>query len=392
MTGSLFAFQDELAAIKSRGLYRQRRVINGPQGVFIRVDGHRRLNFCSNDYLGHANHPAVVKAYQQAILDYGVGSGSAHLICGHSKAHQALEEELAALTGRQRALLFSTGYMANIGAISALMSRGDVVFQDRLNHASLLDGGVLAGARLKRYGHGQMASLEAALKQSKAARKLIVTDGVFSMDGDLAPLPELSALAARHQAGLMVDDAHGMGVLGDRGAGIVELYGLSAEDVPILVGTLGKALGTFGAFVAGSEALIELFIQKARSYIYTTALPPAIAEATRASLKLLNTQSWRRRKLLALVDRFRIGAKQLGLPIMSTITAIQPLLIGDAQKTLQISQALFREGLLVSAIRPPTVPQDTARLRITFSADHEEQHIDILLAALEKIFYESAVL
>ena len=370
--------------IARQGLYRSRRVIESPQGIHLQIDGKNIVNFCSNDYLGLANHPDVVNAFKTGADRYGVGSGSAHLICGHSAAHHALEDELAAFTGRDRALLFSTGYMANIGVISALLGRGDAVFEDRLNHASLLDGGLLSGARFKRYAHADAANLEAKLDQA-LGNKLIVTDGVFSMDGDFAPLDELAMIATRHKAWLMVDDAHGLGVIGEHGGGILEHYALSQDDVPVLMGTLGKSLGTFGAFVAGSDVLIETLIQKARTYIYTTAMPAAVAEATRASLKIAIEQNWRRDKLKQLSERFRQGAEQLGLTLMASSSAIQPVLIGDSQTAVDISIALLKAGFLVSAIRPPTVPQGSARLRVTFSALHEQQDVDRLLDALAKI-------
>lgn len=373
-----------LDEITRQGLYRSRRVIDSPQGIHLQIDGKTIVNFCSNDYLGLANHPDVVNAFKAGADRYGVGSGSAHLICGHSAAHHALEDELAAFTGRDRALLFSTGYMANIGAVSALLGRGDTVFEDRLNHASLLDGGLLSGARFKRYAHADAANLEAKLDQAMG-RKLIVTDGVFSMDGDFAPLDELAMAAKKHNAWLMVDDAHGLGVIGEHGGGILEHFALSQDDVPVLMGTLGKGLGTFGAFVAGSDVLIETLIQKARTYIYTTAMPAAVAEATRASLKIAIEQNWRRDKLKQLSERFRRGAEQLGLTLMASSSAIQPVLIGDSQTAVDISIALLNAGFLVSAIRPPTVPQGSARLRVTFSALHEQQHVDRLLDALAKI-------
>ncbi|MDO9169957.1 MAG: 8-amino-7-oxononanoate synthase [Methylobacter sp.] len=384
MTHAFSQLAPNLDDIARQGLYRSRRIIASPQGINLEIDGRKLINFCSNDYLGLANHPDVVNAFKSGVDQYGVGSGSAHLICGHSVAHHALEEELAAFTGRDRVLLFSTGYMANIGVISALLGRGDAVFEDRLNHASLLDGGLLSGARFKRYAHAGLADLEANLNKA-AGNKLIVTDGVFSMDGDFAPLDELAAAAKNHDAWLMVDDAHGLGVIGEHGGGILEHYGLGQDDVPVLMGTLGKGFGTFGAFVAGSEALIETLIQKARTYIYTTALPAAVCEATRASLKIVIEESWRRNKLKQLSERFRLGAEQLGLQVMASASAIQPILIGDSQKAVDISNALLNAGFLVSAIRPPTVPQGSARLRVTFSALHEQQHVDRLLDALAKI-------
>lgn len=378
------SLEDNLNIIADQGLYRSRRVTETAQGVFFEVDGRKLLNFCSNDYLGLANHPDVVRAFQSAADRYGVGSGSAHLICGHSRAHHQLEEELAEFTGRDRALLFSTGYMANIGVISALVGSGDAVFEDRLNHASLLDGGLLSGARFKRFRHADVNSLKAALEKIPANKRLIVTDGVFSMDGDFAPLDQLATVAGDFDAWLMVDDAHGLGVTGEYGGGIVSHFGLGQEDVPVLMGTLGKGFGTFGAFVAGSEVLIETLIQKARTYIYTTALPPAVAEATRASLKLVITEEWRREKLRSLVNCFRQGANQLGLQLMDSQSAIQPVLIGESRKAVDISEFLANEGFLISAVRPPTVPEGSARLRITFSAEHQTEHVDILLSALEK--------
>jgi 8-amino-7-oxononanoate synthase len=381
MTLAFAQLAGNLENIARQNLYRSRRVTESPQGVNLQLDGRNILNFCSNDYLGMANHPEVVKAFKTAANQYGVGSGSAHLICGHSFAHHALEEELAAFTGRDRALLFSTGYMANMGVISSLVGRGDTVFEDRLNHASLLDGGLLSGARFKRYVHADIDNLSTGLEKA-AGNKLIVTDGIFSMDGDFAPLKKLSLAAKNHNAWLMVDDAHGLGVIGAQGGGLLEYYGLKQDEVAVLMGTLGKGLGTFGAFVAGSELLIEALIQKARTYIYTTALPAAIAEATRASLKLVIAENWRRDKLEKLTAHFRSGAQQLGLQLMTSSSPIQPIVIGDSKRTVEISNILLNAGFLISAIRPPTVPQGSARLRVTFSAMHEEQQIDRLLDAL----------
>lgn len=366
----------------SRNLYRTRRVIESPQAVNVIIDGKPYINFCSNDYLGLANHPEVCRAFKNAVDQYGMGSGSAHLICGHSRAHHALEEELAEFTGRERALLFSTGYMANLAAISVLAEKDDTVFEDRLNHASLIDGGLMSRANFKRYRHSDIEHLTSLLANTANGQKLIVTDGVFSMDGDMAQLRQLATLAQNHDAVLIVDDAHGFGVVGEQGRGSVNAQALSQEEVAVLVGTLGKSFGTFGAFISGSAELIETLIQKARTYIYTTAIPPAIAEATRTSLKLLMQDDWRRDKLHALVNRFRIGAGQLGLVLQPSVSPIQPILIGDNQKTLLVSQILLSHGFLVGAIRPPTVPKGSARLRITFSANHEPGQIDRLLEAL----------
>ncbi|MEN8169865.1 MAG: 8-amino-7-oxononanoate synthase [Pseudomonadota bacterium] len=378
-------FKQKLAEREAQNLYRRRRINDGPQGPEQIVDGKKFLSFCSNDYLGLANHPDIVTAFKKGADDYGVGSGAAHLVNGHSRAHHALEEELAAFMGRPRALLFSTGYMANLGVVSALVGAGDTVFEDRLNHASLLDAGLLSRARLSRYHHRDASALASKLNASKAREKLIVTDGVFSMDGDIAPLPELAAAAKKHKAMLMVDDAHGIGVLGGQGRGSVEHFALGMDEVPVLMGTLGKGVGSFGAFIAGSEDLIEWLIQSSRPYIFTTATPPAVAEATRASLKLVQADGWRREKLQKLIQYFRKGAKQLGLELMDSQTPIQPLLIGDAGKAVQLSRQLEAHGILISAIRPPTVPENTARLRITFSAAHSEAQVDRLLDALESM-------
>lgn len=366
-------------------LYRQRRVIDSPQGPEIAIDGRKFLNFCSNDYLGLANHPKVVEAMQRGAAEYGVGSGAAHLVTGHTRAHHALEEELADFVGRPRALLFSTGYMANLGAVTSLLGPGDAIFEDRLNHASLLDAGLMSRARLSRYVHGDSAALASKLEASQGKRKLVVTDGVFSMDGDIAPLPQLAEVARVHDAWLMVDDAHGLGVLGEQGGGCLEYHQMSLENVPVLMGTLGKACGSFGAFVAGSEELIETLIQQARSYIYTTALPPAVAEASRASLALIQEESWRREHLHTLILRFREGAEALGLKLMPSPTPIQPLLVGEAETAMKMSEALYDKGLMIGAIRPPTVAEGTSRLRITLSAAHSEVQVDCLLTALAEV-------
>ena len=380
--------RDELAAIAAADRYRHRRVveiIDLAAPTRVRVDGRECINFCSNDYLGLAAHADVRHAMNAAVERHGAGSGAAHLVTGHSPEHHALEEELAAFIGRERALLFSTGYMANLGIASALLSRTDAVFEDRLNHASLLDAGLASGARFTRYAHNDITALHAKLGTSSATRKLVMTDGVFSMDGDCAPLAELALACTQHGAHLMVDDAHGFGVLGAQGQGSVHAAGLSVHQVPIYMATLGKAAGVSGAFVAGSEALIETLIQKARTYIYTTATPPAVAAATRAALRLIQRDSWRREHLQALIARFRNGATQLGLQLMNSSTAIQPIVLGEAAHALAASDALLERGLLVTAIRPPTVPSGTARLRVTLSAAHSETQVDQLLDALARV-------
>lgn len=372
-----------LDALKEQSLYRLRRIVEGPQGPEIALEDGRYLNFSSNDYLGLAAHPAVAQALRLGLEEYGTGSGAAHLVTGHSRAHHAFEEELATFTGRERALLFSSGYMANLGVASGLLKRGDRVLEDRLNHASLLDAGLLCAARFGRYAHADAGDLKKHLLVDIDGRTLVMTDGVFSMDGDVAPLRELCQAADAAGAFLMVDDAHGFGVLGETGRGSLEHHGLGAAEVPVLMGTLGKACGTFGAFVAGSEALIETLIQSARTYIYTTATPPALAEAGRAALKLLHAESWRREQLKALIARFREGAAQLDIRLLPSITAIQPLVVGESVDALALSRRLKERGMLVAAIRPPTVPAGTARLRITLTAAHEESHVDRLLDALK---------
>ena len=374
---------------RAQSLYRTRRVVDGPQGVTLKINGKELINFCSNDYLGLANHPEVISAFKKGVDEFGVGAGASHLINGHSRAHHVLEEELAEFVCRPRVLLYSTGYMANLGTISALLDSSDTILEDRLNHASLIDAGRLSGARLQRYLHADPESLNKFLSKVtlgvKEALRLIVTDGVFSMDGDIAPLDNLVDVAGRHNAWLMVDDAHGLGVLGKGGRGTLDHFGLKIEQVPILMGTLGKAFGTFGAFVAGSEALIETLIQQSRTYIYTTAMPPAVAVATSKSLQLLKSEGWRRDKLQTLVKRFRNGAKELNLTVGDSSTPIQPVLINDLEKTVEISDALYERGIFISAIRPPTVPEGSSRLRITLSADHTEAHIDRLLGTLESV-------
>ena len=376
-----FDLRARLEQRRAADLYRQRPLLQSPQGPQVVVDGQPLLAFCSNDYLGLANHPEVIAAWRAGAERWGVGGGASHLVIGHSTPHHEVEEALAELTGRPRALLFTTGYMANLGALTALVGQGDTVLQDRLNHASLLDAGLLSGARFNRYLHNDAASLANRLDKA-VGNTLVVTDGVFSMDGDLADLPALAATAQARDAWLMVDDAHGFGTLGRNGGGIVEHFGLSHEQVPVLIGTLGKACGTAGAFVAGSEELIECLIQFARPYIYTTSQPPALACATLRSLQLLRSEHWRREHLAALIQQFRRGAEQIGLQLMDSFTPIQPILIGDSARALRLSQMLRERGLLVTAIRPPTVPAGSARLRVTLSAAHTTAQVQLLLEAL----------
>lgn len=373
--------QAALRRLRDQHLYRRRRLLESPQGVQVRVDGETLLSFCSNDYLGLANDTRVIAALGEGAQRYGAGSGASHLVTGHGTAHHALEEELAAFVGAERALLFSTGYMANLGVVSALLGRHATVFEDKLNHASLIDAVRLSGASVQRYPHADLIRLQRQLAET-GGEKMILTDGVFSMDGDIADVARLSTLAQQHDAWLLVDDAHGIGVLGANGAGTLELQACPAQAPLILLGTLGKAFGTFGAFIAGDADLIEYLIQQARTYIYTTALPPAVAEATRASLRIVQTENWRREVLAQRVAQFRAGAAQLGLRLLESTTPIQALILGDAETAMAASEALRAQGLLVAAIRPPTVPAGGARLRITFSSAHTQEHVERLLVAL----------
>ncbi len=384
-----FDLASRLSERRTAHLYRQRPLLETPQQPEVMVDGGRLLAFCSNDYLGLASHPDVIRAMQQGAERWGVGGGASHLVMGHSTPHHQLEEALAEFTGRPRALLFSTGYMANLAAVTALVGQGDTVLEDRINHASLLDAGLLSGARFSRYLHNDADSLAKRLDKA-TGNTLVVTDGVFSMDGDLANLPALCATAKAKSAWVMVDDAHGFGPLGKTGGGIVEHFGLGIDDVPVLVGTLGKAFGTAGAFVAGSEDLIETLIQFARPYIYTTSQPPAVACATLRSLELLRSESWRRDHLNNLIARFRQGASEIGLTLMDSPTPIQPILVGSSERALKLSSALRERGILVGAIRPPTVPAGSARLRVTFSASHSEAQVERLLDILAECWTQMA--
>jgi 8-amino-7-oxononanoate synthase len=381
-----------LDEIKQQHRYRRRRITKGPQQIEMIVDDKNIISFCSNDYLGLANHPLIKQAMIEAINTYGVGSGSAHLVNGHSRAHHQLEEELAEFTGYPRAILFSTGYMANIGLCQALLDKNDYVFEDRLNHASLIDGGLISGARFQRYLHNDVSSLQQKISKAdktsseklaeKLPEKLILTDGVFSMDGDIARLPAIATLCKTTDSWLMVDDAHGFGTLGKTGKGCLQHFSLSSNDVPVYMATLGKAMGTAGAFIAGSEELIETIIHKARTYIYTTAMPAAIAEATSCSLKIIQSEPEHLDSLNNNISYFRKCCNDSDLAIENSQTAIQPLLIGDDDRAVKISQQLFDSGFLVTAIRPPTVPEGTSRLRITLSAKHNKEHINRLIETL----------
>jgi len=344
--------------------------------------GRELIDFSSNDYLGLARHPALADAMARCAAESGAGSGASHLVTGLGEEHEQLEKELAAFTGRERALLFSTGYMANLAVISSLAGRSERVLLDRLSHASLIDGARLSGATLARYAHADADAAARLLDADPGRTALLATDGVFSMDGDLAPLPELARCARAHDAWLLLDDAHGLGVLGTHGGGVLEHFALGSDEVPILVGTLGKAFGCFGAFVAGSAALIEFLIQRARTYLYTTALPQPVAAAARAALELIRREHRRRERLLALVSRFRDAARAAGVPLASSATPIQPVLLGSAGAALAAQRALAAAGYWVVAIRPPTVPAGSARLRVTLCATHTDAQVDGLAEQL----------
>jgi 8-amino-7-oxononanoate synthase len=374
----------ELAALEAGGLKRMRRVLETAQAARVVVDGKPYVAFCSNDYLGLANHPALIAAVHAGAERYGVGAGASHLILGHSAAHHALETALARFVNLPRALLFSTGYMANLGVVTALVDRGDAVFADKFNHASLNDAAILSRATFKRYPHGDFAALERLLAAARARRKLVATDAVFSMDGDLAPVPQLLALCERHDAWLLLDDAHGFGVLGAEGRGILSHFNIASPRV-IYMATLGKAAGVFGACVAGADDLIELLMQRARPYIYTTATPPLLAHALLTSLELIASETWRRERLAQLIALLRARLQASCWRLLPSPTAIQPLLIGDNATALRISGQLAQRGLLVPAIRPPTVPRGTARLRISLSAAHEVNDVEQLSAALNEL-------
>ena len=365
-------------------LLRRLRVVEDATATQVVIDGRTLQNFASNDYLGLAQHPAVRDAALRAIARWGVGATAAHLLGGHRAEHAALEEKLAQWTGRDRALLFSTGYMANLGVLGALLHDGDLCVQDKLNHACLLDGARLSGAELKRYGHADVAGAARQLRSRPDAAALLASDGVFSMDGDIAPLMDIAALCKKERAMLMIDDAHGIGVLGTDGAGSVSAAGLDQDDVPVLMATLGKALGVAGAFVAGSGALIDGLVQFARTYVFTTAMPPALAAAASAAIDVVCFEPWRRVKLQRLIAHFRHGAMAREITLLDSQTAIQPVPTGDSAAALRASQHLEHAGFYVPAIRPPTVPANTARLRVTLSAAHEESDVEQLLDALAR--------
>ncbi len=379
--------QQALDQRRQQDLYRSRLTVASAQDRQIAIADKQLLNFCSNDYLGLANHAVLKQAAIKATEQMGVGSGASHLVNGHNQLHHQFEQALADWLGYERVLLFNSGFSANTALLQTLAQKGDLIVQDKLNHASLIDGALHSSATLKRYRHNDsehLLRLIASGEHAAHSQRFIVTDGVFSMDGDIAPLPELAAIAQQHQASLIVDDAHGLGVLGATGKGCIEHFGLTATDVPILMGTLGKAFGSYGAFVAASEAVIEYLIQFARPYIYTTATPASCAAAGLAALQLIQSDSQRRQRLQGNINYFKQQAQQIGLNLMASDTAIQPIIVGEAAKALAMSAFLHDNNVLVSAIRPPTVPQGSARLRITLTANHSQQDIDDLIDCLKR--------
>jgi len=379
------ALAEEHRERRERALWRTRQQLNSPQSVEVIRGSNRFLNFCSNDYLGLANHPRLKEAAVTASKTWGAGSGASHLVCGHQASHHRLEEELADFVGAQSALLFSTGYMANLAIPQSFLSRNDLLVQDKLNHASLIDSASLCRATFKRYRHNDINHLQKSLNTEKYRRTLISVDAVFSMDGDQAPITQLSDIAEENQAVLLIDDAHGFGVLGEQGRGSYSANRLIPNGPRLMLGTLGKALGSFGAFVAGDRVYIDHLKQFARTYTYTTALPPAVAEASRTALSILQDEPWRQEQLHQNIEYFRKCVADIGLELMSSQTPIQPLVLGDEKNALAASQILENMGIWVSAIRPPTVPADTARLRITLTAEHKREHIDQLLEGLQQI-------
>lgn len=381
---SFSALASELAAQEAQGLQRRRRVLQSPQTAHVTVDGRELVAFCSNDYLGLAANAELIRAAQEGAALYGVGAGASHLILGHCVPHHVLEEVLSRFVGLPRALLFSTGYMANIGAITALVGRGDAVFADKLNHASLNDAALLSRAGFKRYPHLDLGTLDRLLVASRARRKLIVSDAVFSMDGDIAPLPELIELCEQRDAWLLLDDAHGFGVLGRAGRGVLSHFGVTSPRL-IYMATLGKAAGVFGAFVAGADEVVETLVQHARSYVYTTAAPPLLSHALLKSLELIECGQARRDQLARLIGRLKEGLSASRWKLMPSETAIQPLVVGPNAQAVALSEQLLQQGLLVPAIRPPTVPQGTARLRISLSAAHSEDDVRRLVRALNEL-------
>jgi 8-amino-7-oxononanoate synthase len=385
--GALDWIAAELAALEAKGLRRSLEPIRSQQGPVVEVEGRRLVNLCSNDYLALAADPRLKRAAAEAAEREGAGAGAARLVAGDLPIHGELERRLARLKGTEAALLFSSGYHANAGVVGALVGRGDAVFSDELNHASIIDGCLLSRAEVQRYWHGDVEELGKLLAASRARRKLVVTDAVFGMDGDAAPLPEIAALCERHGAMLYVDEAHATGVLGERGAGLAEATGV-ADRVDVSMGTLGKALGSFGAFVAGSRALCDWLTSRARTFVFTTALPPAACGAALAALDVLETDLPRRRRLRDLSVRMRDGLEWLGFPMQGVVAPIFPVILGDEARALDASRRMRERGFFVRAIRPPTVPRGTSRLRVSLTAGHTAEQVDGFLAGLRDVLGE----
>ncbi len=371
----------ELPRLQDEGLYRACHLIEGEQLPRVRIAGRSAVMLSSNNYLGLATHPRLKEAAREAIDLYGCGTGASRLISGNMELHERLEERIARFKGTEAALVFNSGYTANLGLLSSLVGDGDVVFSDELNHASIVDGCRLSRAEVKVYPHKDTAALEALLDKSRGARrKLIVTDGVFSMDGDIAPLPAIVSLARRYSAITMVDDAHATGVLGEDGRGVPSLFGLE-HAVDVQMGTLSKALGCFGAYVAGSRSLTEFLVNKCRSFIFTTALPPPVVGSALAAFDLLADEPWRREALRANADFLRQGLRDQGYDVLGGETQIIPVLIGDAGRTVRLSQTLLEHGVFACGIRPPTVPEGKSRLRLTVMATHTREDLRLALDA-----------
>lgn len=382
--------QDTLTTRQAQHLLRVKRPLQSPPGPRVQVDGRWLHNFCSNDYLGLAHDQELAETLARSARQLGVGAGAAGLVCGHHHAHEALAEELADWLGVESVLLFGNGYLANVGILQALASKGDAIFQDRLNHASLLDGGLSSGARHQRYHHADVADIESRLRADTSRRRLVVSDGVFSMDGDIAPVPELLDVAKAQDALLVLDEAHAFGVLGEQGRGTVSHANLPADAVPLRIGTLGKAFGVYGAFAAGPKLLLDVLQQTTRTAIYTTALPPALAETTRHALCKVRADEWRRQRLREHTTRLREGLLAQGWSMMPSPTPIQPIHIGTSARAEALSAALAERGFWVGAIRPPTVPVGTARLRLTLTASHDDAALTALLNTMAELAPEFA--
>ncbi len=383
--------RQELEAIKENGLYRSLRLVEGSQDATVRLNGREVIMLCSNNYLGLANHPRLVAAAHEALEQVGLGSGASRLISGNMEYHEELEQKIAHFKDTEAALVFNSGYHANLGVIQALAGKEDTVFSDELNHASIIDGCRLSGAYIKVYRHKDVAHLETLLKEDSGRRKLIVTDGVFSMDGDIAPLPQIVEVARKWGAMVMVDEAHATGVLGPYGRGVVELFGLAGK-VDIQMGTLGKALGVFGAYIAGKKELIDYLINRARSFIFTTSMPPALCAAAVAALELVETEPQRREQLWANTRFLKSGLDPLGFDTYITETPIIPIMIGSPLLTMEFCYRLLRAGIYVQGIRPPTVPPKTCRLRATLMATHSREQLNYVLENFEKVGKELEII